>query len=54
MKRALATLGVLCALGAAAAAQDFEFKGSGWVNSKPLEFDRLKGKVVVLLLFEES
>lgn len=44
------------AFGTVAAPQEapFEFKGSGWVNSKPLEFERLRGKVVVCYLVEEG
>jgi hypothetical protein len=35
-------------------AQEFEFKGSGWVNSRDLNLERLRGKVVVLHFFEEG
>jgi hypothetical protein len=39
----------------AALAQDtLEFKGTGWVNSKDLHLERLRGKVVVLYFFEEG
>lgn len=31
-----------------------EFKGTGWVNSKELHLDRLRGKVVVLYFYEEG
>ena len=55
MNRSLMALGFLIAIGATAVAQEsFEFKGTGWVNSKPLDFSRLRGKIVVLMLFEES
>lgn len=41
---------------AAALAQDapFEFKGTGWVNSKELHAERLRGKVVALYFYEEG
>lgn len=39
---------------AAAWAQEFDFKGSGWVNSRELNLERLKGKVVVLHFYEET
>ena len=39
---------------AAAWAQEIEFKGSGWVNTRELSLERLKGKVVVLHFFEEG
>lgn len=36
-------------------AQDtLELKGSGWVNSKDISLDRLKGKIVVVFFFEEE
>jgi thiol-disulfide isomerase/thioredoxin len=36
-------------------AQDtLDLKGSGWVNSKELSLDRLKGKIVVVFFFEEE
>ena len=41
-------------LPAAAWAQEIEFKGSGWVNTRELSLERLKGKVVVLYFFEEG
>jgi hypothetical protein len=39
---------------AAAWAQEFEFKGTGWVNTRELSLERLRGKVVVLHFFEEG
>ena len=39
---------------AAAWAQEIEFKGSGWVNTRELSLERLRGKVVVLHFFEEG
>lgn len=39
---------------AAAWAQEFEFKGSGWVNVREINLERLRGKVVVLHFFEEG
>ncbi len=39
---------------AAAWAQEFEFKGTTWVNTRELSLERLKGKVVVLHFFEEG
>ncbi len=56
MNRTLLAALFTAVLGTAAAAQEgpFEFKGSGWVNSKPLDFERLRGKVVVCYLVEEG
>jgi hypothetical protein len=31
-----------------------ELHGSGWVNSRELSLERLKGKVVVLYFYEET
>ena len=39
---------------AAAWAQEFEFKGSTWVNTLELSLERLRGKIVVLHFFEEG
>ena len=39
---------------AASAQESFELKGSGWVNSKEMSLDRLKGKVVVLYFFSDQ
>jgi hypothetical protein len=39
---------------AAAWAQEFDFKGTGWVNARELNLERLRGKVVVLHFFEEG
>ncbi|HZE99770.1 MAG TPA: redoxin domain-containing protein [Planctomycetota bacterium] len=36
------------------AQETLELKGSGWVNSKELSLDRLKGKVVIVFFFEEQ
>ena len=51
-------LSIAIAFALAAAPQDFastpEFLGSGWVNSKEISLDRLKGKAVVLYFFEEG
>lgn len=56
MNRSL--LAALCTLvlGTAAAAQEgaLELRGSGWVNSRELSLERLKGKVVVLYAYEEG
>ena len=41
-------------LPAAAWAQEFEFKGNTWVNTRELNLERLRGKVVVLHFFEET
>ena len=38
----------------ASAQESFELKGSGWVNSKEMSVDRLKGKVVVLYFFSDQ
>lgn len=38
-----------------AAAQDgLDLSGSGWVNSKELDLERLRGKVVALYFYEEG
>ena len=31
-----------------------EFRGTGWVNSKELRLENLRGKVVVLYFYEEG
>ena len=38
----------------AAAQESFELHGSGWVNSREMSLDRLKGKVVVLYFFSDQ
>lgn len=53
MIRAAAMLAAML-IPAAAWAQEIEFKGSGWVNTRELSLERLKGKVVVLYFFEEG
>ena len=47
---------LVMALLAAAPAQEGapELRGTGWVNSKELSLERLKGKVVALYFFEEG
>lgn len=53
--RSLSLVAAFLALPLAAAAQELaEFRGTGWVNAKELSLARLKGKVVVLYLFEEG
>jgi hypothetical protein len=37
-----------------AAQETFELRGSGWVNSREMSLDRLKGKVVVLYFFSDQ
>lgn len=44
----------LAALAALLPQESLELRGSGWVNSKELRLDRLRGKVVVLYFFEEG
>ena len=39
---------------AGAWAQEFEFKATGWVNTRELNLERLRGKIVVLHFFEEG
>ena len=40
---------------ALASAQDsFELRGTGWVNSRDMSIERLKGKVVVLYFFSDQ
>jgi hypothetical protein len=38
----------------AGAQESFELRGTGWVNSKEMSLDRLKGKVVVLYFFSDQ
>ena len=56
MNRTVLAAFFTAALGTAAAAQEgtLELRGSGWVNSRELSLDRLKGKVVVLYAYEEG
>lgn len=56
MKGTLLAALFTAALGSVAAAQEgsLELRGSGWVNSRDLSLDRLKGKVVVLYAYEEG
>jgi hypothetical protein len=52
---ALALLSASLASTAARAQESFELKGSGgWINSKEMSLDRLKGKVVVLYFFSDQ
>ena len=37
-----------------AGAQELDLSGSGWVNSKELDLERLRGKVVALYFYEEG
>jgi hypothetical protein len=46
-------IGLVLAL-VAAAQENVEFKGSGWVNVRELHLDRLRGKVVAMYFFEEG
>jgi len=50
------TLAAATLASTAAWAQDtFELKGSGgWINSKEMSLERLKGKVVVLYFFSDQ
>ncbi len=45
---------ILAALMAVPQESKYELKGTGWVNSKEMSLDRLRGKVVVLYFFEEG
>ncbi len=47
---------LVLALALAASAQESapELRGTGWVNSKELSLERLRGKVVALYFFEEG
>jgi hypothetical protein len=49
MMHALALAAVLSAAQSAP-----ELQGSGWVNSKELSLEKLRGKVVALYFFEEG
>lgn len=51
---ALAAALVLALAAPASADKAPELSGTAWVNSKELSLERLRGKVVVLLFFEES
>ena len=52
--RASAMLAALLVPAAAWAQSSLELKGSGWVNAKDIQLERLKGKVVVVYFFEET
>ena len=52
--RSSALLAALLVPAAAWAQETLEFKGSGWVNAKDINLERLKGKVVVVYFFEET
>ena len=54
MLHGAALLVAMIAPTAAADQESFEFKGSGWVNTRDLHLDRLKGKVVLLHFYEEN
>lgn len=55
MKTAVLAAAILLSLAVPARADKApELSGSGWVNSKELSLERLRGKIVVLLFFEES
>lgn len=51
---ALAILTAALVPSMAAAQEQFDLKGTGWVNSKELSLERLKGKVVVLYFFSDQ
>ena len=36
------------------AQESFDLRGTGWVNSKEMSLERLKGKVVVLYFFSDQ
>ena len=38
----------------ASAQESLELKGTGWVNSREMSLERLKGKVVVLYFFSDQ
>ena len=38
----------------ATAQETFDLHGTGWVNSKEMSLERLKGKVVVLYFFSDQ
>lgn len=52
--RSAALLAAFLVPAAAWAQETLEFKGSGWVNAKDINLERLKGKVVVVYFFEET
>jgi len=54
MLRGAALLAAMFIPAAAWAQESFELKGTGWVNAKEIQLERLKGKVVVLYFFEEG
>lgn len=56
MRSVLLAFAVALASLPALAAQDssFELRGTGWVNSKEMSLERLKGKVVVLYFFSDQ
>jgi hypothetical protein len=50
----LAFLALAVPLGAQSQEGAAELRGTGWVNSKELSLERLRGKVVALYFFEEG
>jgi hypothetical protein len=50
----LAFLSVLALPCAARDQESFELRGTGWVNSREMALERLKGKVVVLYFFSDQ
>ena len=47
-------LALLLAAATAEAQEGLDLSGSGWVNSKALDLERLRGKVVALYFYEEG
>lgn len=54
MVRSAAMLAALLVPAAAWAQESIDFKGSGWVNAKDINLERLKGKVVFIYFVEET
>jgi peroxiredoxin len=55
--RSISPLAILAAAlfpSVASAQEPFELRGTGWVNTKELSLERLKGKVVVLYFFSDQ
>ena len=54
MVRSAAMMAAMLVPAAAWTQESIDFKGSGWVNAKDINLERLKGKVVFIYFVEET
>jgi len=52
--RTMMLLAAMLVPASAWAQESIDFKGSGWVNAKDINLERLKGKVVFIYFVEET